>query len=169
MVIEYIRYRIAEPERRVAFEGAYARAAGELDSAPECLAYELSHGVEEPERYILRIERTSLEGHEQGFRGGPWFPPFLASVRPFIGDIEEMKHYERTDVVSGGRGAAVRAETLAEAVGGGGIEGLRRLSNSFYDRVLSDPLLAPVFADFSRTHIEHVAVWLEEVFGGATR
>lgn len=40
------------------------------------------------------------------------------SVRPFIGDIEEMKHYERTDVVSGGRGDAVRAETLAEAVGG---------------------------------------------------
>lgn len=78
MVIEYIRYRIAEPERRVAFEGAYAKAAGELDSAPECLAYELSHGVEEPERYILRIEWTSLEGHEQGFRGGPWFPSFLA-------------------------------------------------------------------------------------------
>ncbi|WP_406285872.1 group II truncated hemoglobin [Streptomyces sp. NBC_00209] len=88
-------------------------------------------------------------------------------MRPFIGDIEEMKHYERTDVVSGGRGDAVRAETLAEAVGG--IEGLRRLSNSFYDGVLSDPLLAPVFADFSRTHIEHVAVWLDEIFGGATR
>lgn len=35
--------------------------------------------------------------------------------------------------------------------------------------MLSDPLLAPVFADFSRTHIEHVAVWLDEIFGGATR
>lgn len=59
-----------------------------------------------------------------------------------------------------------RTETLAQAVGG--IEGLRRLSHTFYDSVLADSLLAPVFADFSRTHIEHIAVWLTEVFGGAT-
>ncbi|WP_283514758.1 group II truncated hemoglobin [Streptomyces sp. H10-C2] len=29
-----------------------------------------------------------------------------------------------------------------------------------------DPLLAPVFANFTPTHVEHVAVWLSEVFGG---
>ncbi|MBO8195537.1 globin [Streptomyces oryzae] len=60
-----------------------------------------------------------------------------------------------------------RPETLYEAVGG--IDALRRLSNTFYDGVLADPLLAPVFADFTRTHIEHVAVWLGEVFGGPAR
>jgi len=60
-----------------------------------------------------------------------------------------------------------RAETLYEAVGG--IDGLRRLSNTFYDGVLADPLLAPVFADFTPTHIEHVAVWLGEIFGGPAR
>ncbi|WP_371495656.1 group II truncated hemoglobin [Kitasatospora sp. NBC_00374] len=54
--------------------------------------------------------------------------------------------------------------TLYEAVGG--IDALRRLSNTFYDLVLADPVLAPVFADFTRTHIEHVAVWLGEIFGG---
>lgn len=59
-----------------------------------------------------------------------------------------------------------RTETLAQAVGG--IEGLRRLSNTFYDGVLADSLLAPVFTNFNRAHIEHVAVWLDEVFGGAT-
>jgi len=57
-----------------------------------------------------------------------------------------------------------RAETLYEAVGG--YEALQRLCTTFYDNVLADPLLAPVFADFSRTHVEHVAVWLAEVFGG---
>lgn len=57
-----------------------------------------------------------------------------------------------------------RATTLYEAVGG--MNALRRLSNTFYDGVLADPLLAPVFADFTRVHIEHVAVWLAEVFGG---
>ncbi|WP_405582817.1 group II truncated hemoglobin [Streptomyces sp. NBC_01190] len=57
-----------------------------------------------------------------------------------------------------------RTGTLYEAVGG--IEALRRLSATFYDAVLVDPLLAPVFANFTRTHVEHVAVWLAEVFGG---
>jgi hemoglobin len=60
-----------------------------------------------------------------------------------------------------------RSETLIEAIGG--IDALRRLSNTFYDAVLADPRLAPVFANFSRTHVEHVAVWLTEVFGGPAR
>lgn len=47
-----------------------------------------------------------------------------------------------------------------------GLDGLRRLSDNFYDRVLADPILAPVFVDFTPTHLEHVAVWLAEVFGG---
>ncbi|MFC9326130.1 group II truncated hemoglobin [Kitasatospora sp. NPDC057015] len=59
------------------------------------------------------------------------------------------------------------SESLYDAVGG--LEALRRLSNTFYDGVLADPLLAPVFADFTRTHIEHVAVWLAEIFGGPAR
>ena len=49
----------------------------------------------------------------------------------------------------------------------GGLDGLRRLSGAFYDRVLADELLAPVFAHFTPAHVEHVAVWLAEVFGGA--
>ncbi|MFC0507598.1 group II truncated hemoglobin [Micromonospora costi] len=60
-----------------------------------------------------------------------------------------------------------RATNLYEAVGG--IDALRRLSETFYEGVLADPLLAPVFANFTRTHIEHVAVWLAEIFGGPAR
>lgn len=48
----------------------------------------------------------------------------------------------------------------------GGLDGLRRLSTAFYDRALADELLAPVFAHFTPAHLEHVAVWLAEVFGG---
>jgi hemoglobin len=39
----------------------------------------------------------------------------------------------------------------------------------FYDRVLDDPLLSPVFAHMSERHREHVAMWLGEVFGGPSR
>src|SRR5689334_13659368 len=48
----------------------------------------------------------------------------------------------------------------------GGIDSLRRLSDAFYRRVLEDEVLAPVFAGFEQRHVEHVAIWLGEVFGG---
>ena len=80
MVVEYIRYQIPH-ERQERFEAAYRDTAGSLDTSEHCLAYELSHGVEKSERYILRIEWDSLEGHEQGFRRSHEFQPFFAAVR----------------------------------------------------------------------------------------
>jgi len=56
------------------------------------------------------------------------------------------------------------SSTLYDEVGGR--DGLQRLSTAFYERVLDDQLLAPVFAHFTPTHVGHVAVWLGEVFGG---
>jgi hemoglobin len=55
-------------------------------------------------------------------------------------------------------------ESFYEALGGA--DALHRLVNTFYGQVLADPLLAPVFAHFTPTHIDHVVVWLSEVFGG---
>jgi quinol monooxygenase YgiN len=101
VVVEYIRYRIPS-ERQGPFEAAYTEAATSLDASEHCLAYELSHGVEEPERYILRIEWDSLGGHEQGFRRSPEFQPFFAAVRPFVDDIDEMRHYNVTPIGKGG-------------------------------------------------------------------
>lgn len=51
----------------------------------------------------------------------------------------------------------------------GGHEALRRLTEVFYDKVLEDPILAPVFAHMSDQHREHVAIWLGEVFRGHSR
>lgn len=97
MIVEYIRYEIAE-ERAPAFEAAYAQGAAALDASPQCLAYELTRCVEAPASYILRIEWDSIEGHMQGFRRGPEFPGFFAAIRPFVGDIAEMRHYAPTSV-----------------------------------------------------------------------
>jgi hemoglobin len=60
--------------------------------------------------------------------------------------------------------ARVADGSLYAAVGG--LPALRRLGESFYRRVLADELLAPVFVGFEQRHVEHVAVWLAEVFGG---
>jgi len=48
----------------------------------------------------------------------------------------------------------------------GGLPRLRELTTLFYSRVPQDPLLAPVFANMSPTHVEHVASFIAEVFGG---
>jgi quinol monooxygenase YgiN len=99
MIVEYVRYTIPE-DQAATFLSAYAEAATALEEAPECLSYELTRGVEEPEHWILRIEWTSKEDHEHGFRGGPAFARFFAAIRPYVAQIDEMKHYERTAVAS---------------------------------------------------------------------
>lgn len=51
----------------------------------------------------------------------------------------------------------------------GGASALRRLTQVFYERVLADDVLAPVFEHMGPEHREHVAIWLGEVFGGPPR
>ncbi len=109
MIVEYIRYMLREPglgsaeTASAAFEAAYRIASSSLDISPHCIAYELSRCKEEQKRYILRIGWDSIEGHMGGFRRAPEFSPFLAAIKPFIDQIEEMQHYELTSVVASKR------------------------------------------------------------------
>jgi hemoglobin len=48
----------------------------------------------------------------------------------------------------------------------GGAPAFQKLTNAFYAKVTADPQLQPVFKDFTDEHIERVAWWLGEVFGG---
>ena len=162
MIVEYIRYRIGE-DRQAAFTADYARAAEVLARAPQCVDYELTRCVDEPACHVLRIRWTSAKDHLQAFRGGDLFPEFLACIRPYVGDIEEMRHYERTAVE--GTGASVPS-LYAWA---GGAEALERLTRVFYARVLADDLIGPLFAHMDDEHPKHVAMWLGEVFGGPDR
>jgi len=99
VIVEYTRYRIKEEERREAFVKAYEQAATLLSRSPACIAYELTHCAEEPDRYVLRIEWKSTKEHLEGFRKEAGFQEFFRLVQPFFHDIEEMQHYELTSVV----------------------------------------------------------------------
>lgn len=91
MIVEYVRYRItSDPE---AFERAYAEAEPSLRESKHCLRWELARCHEEPDRYVLRLEWDSLDGHLTGFRKSPGFRAFFAAVRPYVDQIEEMQHY----------------------------------------------------------------------------
>ncbi|MHA6762661.1 group II truncated hemoglobin [Streptacidiphilus sp. PAMC 29251] len=171
MITEYIRYRIpAKTEVEAgaesgpeAFEAAYARAAASLAAAPQCVEYELTRCVDEPEHYVLRIVWTSAADHTAGFRGGPHFRAFFAAIKPYVSDIEEMRHYAHTAV----RGPGGSTPTLYEWLGGA--EALERLTTVFYAHVLADDLVGPLFARMDPAHPRHVAIWLGEVFGGPDR
>lgn len=98
VVVEYIRYTVADQARGEALQRAYAIAAQQLDAAPECLAYELTQCEEDAKSWIVRIEWSSTDAHLNGFRKGPHFPPFLEAIRGFLPEIAEMRHYRLTDL-----------------------------------------------------------------------
>ena len=48
-------------------------------------------------------------------------------------------------------------------------DGLHRLEQIFYDSVLADPLLQPVFGSGRPEHVDHLASFTAESFGGPDR
>jgi hemoglobin len=48
----------------------------------------------------------------------------------------------------------------------GGWDGLHRLEQTFYDNVLRDPLLQPLFGEGQAKHVEHLTMFTAESFGG---
>ena len=162
MVLEYIRYRVAD-ERRAGFEDAWARAAQVLARAPQCVDYELARSVDEASCYVLRITWTSARDHLEGFRGSEAFRELLAAVGPWVGDIEEMRHYRRTAV----RGPGASVPTLYDRAGGD--EALQALTRAFYTRVRADEVVGPLFEGMDADHARFVALWLGEVLGGPDR
>ncbi len=51
----------------------------------------------------------------------------------------------------------------------GGEAGLHRLERIFYDSVLRDPLLRPLFGEGRPEHVEHLTMFTAESFGGPDR
>jgi quinol monooxygenase YgiN len=90
--VEYIRYRIP-PERAAEFVDAYRAAGAPLLASEWCLGYDLAQCVEESDRFILRIQWTSVDDHLQKFRASKDFREFFAHIAPFLDQIEEMQHY----------------------------------------------------------------------------
>jgi len=95
MIVEYIRYKVADSDGLVR---AYQLAAQSLEASVHCLGFELSRCSESATEFTLRIEWDSADGHLKGFRSSPEFRSFFAAIQPFVKDIQEMRHYELTDV-----------------------------------------------------------------------
>src|SRR5829696_9969053 len=51
----------------------------------------------------------------------------------------------------------------------GGEQGLHRLEQVFYDSVLADPVLQPLFGAGRPEHVDHLTAFTAESFGGSDR
>jgi len=154
MIVEYVRYRLEKSDASE-FEAAYARAGETLVASPHCLGHELSRCTKDPKRYVLRILWDSAEGHMEGFRKSEAFKQFFAEIKPYVAEIEEMEHYERT---------RVRSESLCDAAGGPLT--FFRLAHEMHHEMSNDDMLGERFRRAAPTHVPHLGMWLTEVFGG---
>lgn len=100
MIVEYVQYDLPQDEQAAEFEAAYGRAGVYLTNCSVCLGWELRRCVEEPRRFITRIEWTSQEAHEKDWRESDEFASFFAEVSPFAAGRVHMAHW---DLVRGGR------------------------------------------------------------------
>jgi quinol monooxygenase YgiN len=91
--VEIIRYNIPA-DKHESFESSYLEAGKYLKTSKYCLSYQVLHGNEEPNNYIIIIHWTSQDEHLNGFRKSAEFGPFFNLVRPFFHNIQEMKHYD---------------------------------------------------------------------------
>jgi heme-degrading monooxygenase HmoA len=93
MILEVADIRIA-PGQQAAFEEAIHRGVNSVISrAQGFLRYQVQHGVESPERYLLLIEWQTLEDHTVHFRAGPLFPEWRAIVGPFFASPPQVEHF----------------------------------------------------------------------------
>ena len=93
MIIEYLRYTINE-RRQSNFIADYKNAAIPLQKSPYCEGYEFCQCIEDPSKFIIRIQWTSSKDHMQGFRGSEEFKAFFPQIKAYLDVIDEMRHYE---------------------------------------------------------------------------
>lgn len=93
MILELADIRI-QPGRQQEFELAIQRGAAEvIRHAKGFIRYEVRHGIESPDRYVLLIEWETLENHTVDFRGSPAFQEWRAIVGPFFVSPPVVEHF----------------------------------------------------------------------------
>lgn len=93
MILEHLAFRV-RPNGQAAFERDWLRLRALLNNNPHCLQVLLQRCIEDPHRYIARIEWDSVAGHMESFRGSPDYRKFIEVFSPHIEGDAEMVHFE---------------------------------------------------------------------------
>ena len=94
MILELADIRI-HPGQQTAFEQAIEHGLQSvLRQAEGFLGFQVHHGIESPERYLLQIRWATLEHHTVGFRQSPLFTQWRAIVGPFFASPPLVEHFQ---------------------------------------------------------------------------
>ena len=94
MILELADIRI-QPGQQAAFDEAIVRGITTvIAQAKGFRGYKVNRGVESPQRYVLMIYWDTLEDHTVGFRQGPLFAQWRATVGPFFAAPPQVEHFE---------------------------------------------------------------------------
>jgi quinol monooxygenase YgiN len=93
MIHEIARITI-DPARAAAFEAAVAECAPLFRAAHGCRAMRLEREIEEPARYLLRVQWDSVEDHMVHFRESADFQIWRAKAGPFFAEPPVVFHSE---------------------------------------------------------------------------
>jgi heme-degrading monooxygenase HmoA len=95
MVLEVAIFDI-QPGHEEAFISAYGQARGLVTATPGCLTARMTHGIETPTRFVLLVEWSSVDAHQE-FRDSERFPQWRALIGPHFATPPQVEHY--SDVV----------------------------------------------------------------------
>jgi heme-degrading monooxygenase HmoA len=93
MIVEIAQIAVV-PGRETDFEAAFAGAIKFAAASPGFRRHELRRSIENPGRYLLRIEWETLEDHTVRFRGSPAFTQWRAGVGPFFAAPPVVEHFQ---------------------------------------------------------------------------
>jgi len=94
MILELADIRI-QPGQQAAFEEAIQRGlATVISQAKGFKGFQVQHGIESPERYVLMIRWETLENHTVDFRQSEAFTQWRAIVGPFFAGPPTVEHFE---------------------------------------------------------------------------
>jgi quinol monooxygenase YgiN len=63
-----------------------------LTQDPECHGVRVFHGIEDPDRFVLAVDWTSVDAHE-AWRASEAREQWRAALSPFVTKPNEMAHY----------------------------------------------------------------------------
>jgi heme-degrading monooxygenase HmoA len=94
MILELADNRI-QPGQQAAFEEAIQRGlATVISQAKGFQGFQVQHGIESPERYVLMIRWATLENHTVDFRQSEAFTQWRAIVGPFFAAPPTVEHFQ---------------------------------------------------------------------------
>ena len=82
------------PGMEADFEAAFRQAAAIISSMPGYLSHQVRRCMEMRNRYILLVNRESIEAHTVGFRGSPEYQDWKRLLHHFYDPFPAAEHYE---------------------------------------------------------------------------